>query len=267
MGNGNGLCAQVTHPGMLSSPAPASARTLPKLASVRLHVYSISASSQFRNLNKFLRVLGTGAFHCGVEIHGREWSYEGGGIFCLWPRSWQEDSYFDTIELGNVTISDSGVLRILGQLESAEWSGHKYDILEHNCCHFCEAFCLALGVEAVPEWVTSLAAEALGVRNSVDFLNGCMRKGCCYHSRASSVRNARRVGSEAETFSRICPESEVGIPSLAQTNNYPTLLSPQKHSIADAQEHAHAVGIRPEVHRQSARAACFTDKDSAPCFA
>lgn len=45
--------------------------------------------------------------------------------------------------------SCSQILDILQRLR-AEWRGADYELLSHNCCHFAEQLCVALGVAPVP---------------------------------------------------------------------------------------------------------------------
>ncbi len=49
----------------------------------------------------------------------------------------------------------SVLLRLRG-----EWQGVTYDLLQRNCCHFCEALVAELGVGPLPGWLNRLAANA-----------------------------------------------------------------------------------------------------------
>lgn len=40
----------------------------------------------------------------------------------------------------------------------ARWLGKDYDLLRHNCTHFCDVLCRRLGVDGIPPWVCNLAA-------------------------------------------------------------------------------------------------------------
>jgi hypothetical protein len=57
---------------------------------------------------------------------------------------------------------------------SQDWLGESYDLLARNCNHFCDAFCVRLGVERVPLWVNRFAnagdAAILAVGNTIDRL-------------------------------------------------------------------------------------------------
>uniref|UniRef100_A0A7S0F9U2 PPPDE domain-containing protein n=1 Tax=Pyrodinium bahamense TaxID=73915 RepID=A0A7S0F9U2_9DINO len=143
---------------------------------VTLHVYNCGKSSELMAANAVLRVLGTGAFHCGVEVHDREWGYESTGIFCCWPRQCTKHNYFESVPMGETFLTEGQVLDIIRELKSAKWDDTGYDILEHNCCHFADALCRSLGVGGVPTWVTNLALAGVTVRQTLSIAS-C--GGCC----------------------------------------------------------------------------------------
>merc|ERR1712032_491815 len=145
---------------------------------VWLHVYSLGASPECRMTNTVLRACKTGAFHCGVEVHNQEWSYEVDGVFCCGPKRWQEAAFFESIAMGTTLVSEHGVLYILLQLGQREWTGSRYDILSHNCCHFAKAFCNSLGTNLtpIPDWVTNLAAMGAAAEHTASSWDCCS---CC----------------------------------------------------------------------------------------
>eukprot|EP00439_Symbiodinium_sp_Y106_P073402 s1557_g13.t2 len=106
----------------------------------------------------------------GVEVYEREWSYGGGmngpsgsGVFCCRPRGCDAHSYREAVPMGKTTMSRSAVEALIKDL-AKKWKGAEYDLLRHNCCHFSDALCLALGVGHVPGWVTSLAGVGAMLR-------------------------------------------------------------------------------------------------------
>jgi len=140
-------------------PEPAS--NSPRSAPVTLHIYDLGNDESVKSMNEFLRPLGTGAFHAGVEVYGEEWSFgcqskHVSGIFCTRPRQCAGHIYRESVEMGETQMT-MGEVNALIMRVSLEWSGKEYDILRRNCCHFCDAFCKALGVGPPPEWVTNLA--------------------------------------------------------------------------------------------------------------
>mmetsp|Transcript_85992 Transcript_85992/g.216451 ORF Transcript_85992/g.216451 Transcript_85992/m.216451 type:complete len:239 (+) Transcript_85992:86-802(+) len=132
---------------------------------VLLHIYDLGTGKTGQVLNTVLRPLGTGAFHCGIEVYNLEWSYsfvtdgeqmiQGTGVFCSRPRKCSGHNYSQTVAMGSTRASEDGVLKLIRALEK-EWTVDSYDLLGHNCCHFANELCIRLGVGPLPDWVTSL---------------------------------------------------------------------------------------------------------------
>jgi len=142
---------------------------------VTLHIYDIGTSAG-PMVNNFLKPLGTGAFHCGVEVHGWEWSYSDvsnpkdpamTGIFSCRPRHCEGHRYYETVELGLTRTSELEVVRLLTLLEKG-WPISEYDLLSHNCCHFADEFSRRLGVGGIPPGVMSLASAGAAVIQTAD---------------------------------------------------------------------------------------------------
>lgn len=147
MGNGQGS-TELLHP---SAP-------------VALHIYDANPSGPVHALNKVLRPLGTGVFHCGVEIYGLEWSYSRQGIFSIAPRSYIGNRILETVCMGKTSLSDEAVLHLVMTLKK-DWPGSEYHLLLHNCCHFSDGLCKSLGVGGIPTWITSLASAGEAIAN------------------------------------------------------------------------------------------------------
>eukprot|EP00443_Scrippsiella_acuminata_P023872 CAMPEP_0115311172 /NCGR_PEP_ID=MMETSP0270-20121206/75189_1 /TAXON_ID=71861 /ORGANISM="Scrippsiella trochoidea, Strain CCMP3099" /LENGTH=223 /DNA_ID=CAMNT_0002729977 /DNA_START=122 /DNA_END=792 /DNA_ORIENTATION=+ len=117
--------------------ARAAARSGP--AAVTLHVYDAGTSGVVKGLNTLLKPLGTGAFHCGVEVYDLEWSYsdtsdwgdeaDSTGVFYSRPKSCEGHTYFMSLPLGSTYMAELEVLRLMERLEH-EWPGDMYDVLE-----------------------------------------------------------------------------------------------------------------------------------------
>lgn len=138
---------------------------------VILNIYDLGKSDETQALNRFLKCLGTGAFHCGVEVYGREWSFRGShrsstGIFCCRPRGCESHTYCESVFMGETALAEHEVQSILRCMES-EWIGFNYSLLRQNCCHFCQVFLKHLGVGTTPSWVTSLAEGCAAVEDKV----------------------------------------------------------------------------------------------------
>jgi len=121
--------------------------------------------------NGVLCKIGTGAFHAGVEVYGREYSFghrsdgSSGVVWCP-PRGAEGHAFREAVDLGAVRLSKSQVQRLVGRMAD-EWPGRDYDLFRRNCCHFCEELCQRLGVARVPEYVFSLAAAGARIRDGV----------------------------------------------------------------------------------------------------
>lgn len=129
---------------------------------MRLNIYDIADSDVVAGVNNMLLVVGTGAFHAGVEVYCSEWSYGNtpgstrSGIFCVSPRACDAHKFRESIVMGETRRSEKEVRTIIDAL-GPKWHASGYDLLRRNCCHFSDELCIQLGVGPVPEWVTSLA--------------------------------------------------------------------------------------------------------------
>mmetsp|Transcript_8342 Transcript_8342/g.15358 ORF Transcript_8342/g.15358 Transcript_8342/m.15358 type:complete len:254 (+) Transcript_8342:83-844(+) len=186
---------------------------------VLLHVYDVTGNTAVKGINSLLSTIGTGAFHIGVEVYGREWSYgydERGdtGVFCCQPRGCDAHSYVKVLEMGDTTFKEYEVRAVIERL-AAEWQGQDYDLLRCNCCHFSDELCRQLGVGPVPRWVTSLAGagEALddklhrataGAQAAAEEARTFFAHTHGNRFRAAAARAASRASSMAKTARRAC---------------------------------------------------------------
>jgi len=140
------------------------------LAKVTLHIYHVTDMTTVQRVNKVLKAVGTGAFHAGVEVYGKEWSFgftDGGtGLFVSDPGECEAHSYIKAMPVGSTDLTKEEVTDLLREL-AAEWQGEDYDVLRCNCCHFSEELCRRLGVGPVPRWVTSLAGHGAAVDDTL----------------------------------------------------------------------------------------------------
>jgi len=124
---------------------------------VKLHVYDLGASTAVEILNSVLRSVGTGAFHCGVEVLGWEWSfYSLQGVSCCPPQKCSAHHFRETLVLGSTQMTPKEIAKLLAELRNA-WPAGDYHVLRRNCCHFCDIFSRRLGVGPVPDWAVHLA--------------------------------------------------------------------------------------------------------------
>eukprot|EP00746_Dinoflagellata_sp_MGD_P010261 gnl/MRDRNA2_/MRDRNA2_121123_c0_seq1.p1 gnl/MRDRNA2_/MRDRNA2_121123_c0~~gnl/MRDRNA2_/MRDRNA2_121123_c0_seq1.p1 ORF type:complete len:279 (+),score=47.89 gnl/MRDRNA2_/MRDRNA2_121123_c0_seq1:97-933(+) len=132
---------------------------------VLVNVYEITASDVLERINKVTATekwLIGGAFHVGVEVYGREWSYgwgKGPGVACSMPRVHRKHRFRCTVPMERTPLSDGDVADIIGNLVEL-WPGEEYDWLHRNCCTFANAFTEALGVGRIPAWIDRFARGA-----------------------------------------------------------------------------------------------------------
>jgi hypothetical protein len=138
-------------------------RATAEAVTLNLYTLGIPGSCSAQVFNTILRVADVNAFHCGVEIFGREWSFQqtmngGTGVFCCMPRKCHSVTYAESVRMGSTPLSHETVKRLLERLRR-EWRGSSYDLLKKNCCHFCQEFCQYLKVGSLPEYITSAATS------------------------------------------------------------------------------------------------------------
>jgi len=123
---------------------------------VLLHVYNLASG-----YNAYAGVMGMGAYHTGVEVAGREYSFSIEGISAGVPKRCPEGvTYYKEICMGSTDKNIAATIR--GLRES--YSRGSYDILTKNCNNFSEAFCKRLVGKSIPSWVNRLARTG----NSID---------------------------------------------------------------------------------------------------
>jgi len=176
---------------------------------VMLHVYNIGTSGTCRAINGALRPLGMGLYHCGIEVYDWEWSYSDtsllanpsvSGVFCCRPRYCEGHTYHGTVDLGMTSTSEREVLKLVTLLEK-KWPGNEYDVLQHNCGHFCNELCRMLGVAKVPEWVTGLAKTG-------QHMVAKAQKSCCVPLCCWSEGGGRGMTTNEVDFVRAVPAIE-----------------------------------------------------------
>lgn len=123
---------------------------------VLLHVYDLNedwleANDIFRETWEF-----GGAFHAGVEIYGREWSFNREGIYYSAPRTHEVHVYRTTVLIGYTKYSREEVTCILEDEMHHSWPGKSYNLLARNCCSFARAFCKRITRRSIPDWVDRL---------------------------------------------------------------------------------------------------------------
>lgn len=172
---------------------------------VMLHVYDLGTHREVQAMNAVLSRFGTGAFHCGVEVYGREWSFQftnkGTGVFQCAPKGCKHHTFRQSIAMGSTNMTEDEVDQLIGRLQKG-WPARGYEVLTRNCCHCCDEMCISLGVGPIPVWTTNLASAGATVRSvyegvadvfsPLDF-NGCL--------------TPRKDATDQETFSDVIRRS------------------------------------------------------------
>lgn len=131
---------------------------------VFLNVFDLASALSIPNAmlcNTMMKSIG--AFHAAVEVYSEEWSFyrtpnphSCGVCKSLRPRHHPVHVYRQSVNLGQTTLKDWEVRYLIRARLAPKWLGGSYDLLHHNCIHFCDELLLALGVKAVPPWVKGL---------------------------------------------------------------------------------------------------------------
>merc|ERR1712183_570514 len=136
-----------------------------------------------RGLNSILGSSGSGAFHVGVEVYGREWTYgcEGGGgkavqyprynvlsgISVCPPRNCGLHLYRESLPMGPTRISEGDLHHKLCKM-SLYWKAGNYDLTRNNCLNFADTLLKELGVPGLPPWVARLARAVAPIHHMGD---------------------------------------------------------------------------------------------------
>jgi len=122
---------------------------------VYINIYDLS------HANKYLNYIGLGAYHTGVVIENREYSFGGHdyddvtGVFDNEPRCVPNALFRQTVHMGSTRCSRKEVFRILDDL-SAKWKGTDYEIFSRNCNTFADDLCRQILGKGVPRYVNRL---------------------------------------------------------------------------------------------------------------
>jgi len=140
-----------------------------KDAMVWLHVYDLNVALKYLlNTWAFSHLAGLGAFHCGIEVLGAEWSFQADpycqddgfdttGLMCAPPKGHPVHIYRESVCLGKSTLAVHIIWQVLLRLEQ-KWPAKGYHVVHRNCTDFAEEFVAALAVpEPFPGWVRGIA--------------------------------------------------------------------------------------------------------------
>jgi hypothetical protein len=133
---------------------------------VWLHIYDLGPMSKWLVNHWNYKESGLGAFHCGVEVLGVEWSFQAmidcetdemTGVMCHTPKCHPRHVYRESIGMGGSGLNANEICNVLARLEK-DWPARSYHFLSHNCTDFAEALCQSLNVPTqFPAWAHGLA--------------------------------------------------------------------------------------------------------------
>jgi len=161
-------------------------RQIPKRSPVMLHLYE-SRVSGFHVAPDSV----AGSFHCGLEVHGREWSFssvpacpgDSTGVFVSAPRGCVGWTYGSSVTMGTTMASQDEVLQIISVMKK-EWPACCFTTWR-NSYHFCHDLCLSLDVGVqIPGWVADLAAGKPPIGSQAVLLQAVAPLLCCTEKQA-----------------------------------------------------------------------------------
>jgi len=179
-------------------------------SAVLLNIYDLTEEFKLPN-SVFQEVVALGgAFHAGVEVYGREWSFGYDGVHWLPPRTHDVHVYRESILIGHTKYAPEEVALILEDEMFSKWPGRSYDLLSRNCCTFSRSFCKRLTGDIIPDWVDRLprllsaaSKPVLGVADAAKGVGKFMESAPGSHAfaqcRGDSIES---VGSEFSLYSQ-----------------------------------------------------------------
>jgi len=210
---------------------------------VILHVYSLTTTPIVRCANHVLRHFGTGAFHCGVEVHGTEWSFEDqAGVVSDLPKSNFRHTYLEQIHMGETKMSEDRVLDLIWELIKRDWVGDQYDSFERNCLHFCDELCQCLGVGRLPNWALNLVTTSVVLKEKAKGI----RTNCCSSCTSDATATAETPLRMARLALSDGPPSPVGRTISADA----TQMHSGTEAVNNASGRAHAKAPVSDVNRR-----------------
>eukprot|EP00871_Galdieria_phlegrea_P000147 jgi/Galph1/1132/GphlegSOOS_G5853.1 len=131
---------------------------------VYLNVYDLvdpDNPERYTAINAYLRKIGVGLYHSGVEVYGVEFCFGGSesnetGVFHVEPRRAQGASYRQSLYMGNTPLSPNEVFLVV-QILADEFRGNTFSLLRRNCNHFSDVLCFHLCGKHAPKWVNRLS--------------------------------------------------------------------------------------------------------------
>eukprot|EP00949_MAST-11_sp_MAST-11-sp1_P003983 g3983.t1 len=123
-------------------------------------------------VNSMTRKWFGGAFHCGVEVYGKEWAFGRAGIYSTMPlQEVMGHRLRESVPMpvnaqaapSQCSLLDPTEVDTLADMMKKVYPAGSYDLLNRNCCSFANEFCQKLGVGPIPAWCNRAANVAHAV--------------------------------------------------------------------------------------------------------
>lgn len=140
---------------------------------VFLNIYDLDKVT--KHINKVFKHMGTGVYHVGVQVFGREWSYgqtfdKSTGINWGRPRHHVVHQYRTSVVMGHTILTQHQVYKLI-ELSMGMWMGQEYNLLSKNCINFAEWLLIQLGIDsAIPSYVRAAPIRALSMTQTASNL-------------------------------------------------------------------------------------------------
>mmetsp|Transcript_52013 Transcript_52013/g.96289 ORF Transcript_52013/g.96289 Transcript_52013/m.96289 type:complete len:281 (-) Transcript_52013:27-869(-) len=187
---------------------------------VSLKVYDLGKSFVTRGvLNAVTKSYG--AFHSGVEVYGREWSF--GMTFDDWSSgvTWNppglnaDHSFRESISMGQTALSPESVWKIIQELKR-DWLGCTYHILSRNCHHFSDELLRRLGVRRAPPWLNDLAESGAATAEFLDSADSGYDGGEAFYDFFDSVKKTVYVALGGSPDTEAPRQKRADLPARAE---------------------------------------------------
>jgi len=216
-------------------------------------------------LNRVLKNMGSGVYHCGVEVFGKEWSFadtesgQGNGVFECPPRKCKGHTYDETVLMGYTTLTEEMVHAIIEVLK-IDWQASDYHLLEQNCCHFADDMCRRLGVRGVPERILHMSKVGEACIAGEPCSTCTVR--CCEGAETIFLHNKTYAPHDDETseepFQPLCQLPVVE--TMAAMERAPEIMYAEGYEDSPAfKMRAHSVSL-PPVNGSSTRVSTIRDR-------
>ncbi|CEM25770.1 unnamed protein product [Vitrella brassicaformis CCMP3155] len=121
-----------------------------------------------------MRAIGTGVYHCGVEVYKKELDFSSesrpgcindSGIAVSWNPGGPKQGFThrQRIEMGFTRRSEEEIKFILRRMAS-DWRADSYDAVDRNSCHFANEFIHSIGLGEIPDWLLAPSRTAAAFR-------------------------------------------------------------------------------------------------------